>query len=251
MGFLGKEFVKAINYAEGIPIIVDLHDKIPKELEGIITHKNIFITDICDEDKIKKTTSLIIKEYGGIDGLINNAANNPKVEKSNKNDFRLESFSMKIWEDDLNVSLKGSYLCTKYFGEVISKNVNGGSIINISSDLGIIAPNQNLYKKDVDKDENQFVKPVTYSVVKHGIIGLTKYTATYWADKLVRCNALCPGGVYNGQDEIFTKEVSKLIPLGRMANKEELHGIIIYLLSDSSTYMTGSTICIDGGRTVW
>ena len=152
---------------------------------------------------------------------------------------------------DLNVSLKGSYLCTKHFGTIITENKHGGSIINISSDLGIIAPNQNIYKKKNIDEKAQFVKPITYSVVKHGIIGLTKYTSTYWAKKSVRCNAICPGGVLNGQDDEFLKKVSELIPLGRMANKEELHGIIIYLLSDVSTYMTGSIISIDGGRTVW
>ena len=251
LGFLGIEFVKAIHYAEGIPIVIDIHDRIPNDLKNIITTDNIFIADICDEDQVRNTASIILEKFNSIDGLINNAANNPKVEESNIKDYKLESFSMNIWEDDLNVSLKGSYLCTKHFGTIITENKHGGSIINISSDLGIIAPNQNIYKKKNIDEKAQFVKPVTYSVVKHGIIGLTKYTSTYWAKKSVRCNAICPGGVLNGQDDEFLKKVSELIPLGRMANKEELHGIIIYLLSDVSSYMTGSIISIDGGRTVW
>ena len=106
LGFLGIEFVKAIHYAEGIPIVIDIHDKIPDDLKNIITTDNIFIADICDEDQVRNTASIILEKFNSIDGLINNAANNPKVEESNIKDYKLESFSMSIWEDDLNVSLK-------------------------------------------------------------------------------------------------------------------------------------------------
>ena len=116
LGFLGIEFVKAIHYAEGIPIVIDIHDRVPSDLKNIITTDNIFIADICDEDQVRNTASLILEKFNSINGLINNAANNPKVEESNFKDYKLESFSMNIWEDDLNVSLKGSYLCTKMFG---------------------------------------------------------------------------------------------------------------------------------------
>ena len=119
-----------------------------------------------------------------------------------------------------------------------------GTIINVSSDLGIIAPDQRIYKK------SSFVKPVTYSVVKHGIIGLTKYTASYWGKKNIRCNAIAPGGIYNKQDSSFVKNINKLIPLGRMAKKNEYNGLILFLCSDLSSYMTGSIIVADGGRTI-
>ena len=119
-----------------------------------------------------------------------------------------------------------------------------GSIINVSSDLGIIAPDQRLYK------ESGFTKPVTYSVVKHGIIGLTKYTASYWGGKNIRCNAIAPGGIFNGQDPSFVRNINKLIPLGRMAKKNEYNGLILFLCSDLSSYMTGSVIVADGGRTI-
>ena len=114
-----------------------------------------------------------------------------------------------------------------------------------------MAPNQELYKKKGVSPDLQSVKPVTYSVVKHGINGLTRYVSTYWADKNVRCNSICPGGVFNNQPDEFLEKVSKLIPLGRMAEKDELNGIIIYLLSDASSYVNGSIINIDGGRTSW
>ena len=123
--------------------------------------------------------------------------------------------------------------------------------MNISSDLGLIAPDQRLYAKDGIDNDKQNVKPVTYSVVKTGLIGLTRYLATYWADKNVRCNALCPGGVENGQPDDFLKEVSKRIPIGRMANANEYQSTLIWMLSDSSNYLNGAIISVDGGRTAW
>ena len=156
-----------------------------------------------------------------------------------------------MWDNDLNVGLRGSFLCIKYFGRVISQNSEGGSIINISSDLGLIAPDQSLYRLEDLDDDLQPVKPVTYSVVKTGLIGLTRYVATYWADKGVRCNALCPGGVENNQDPEFINKLSTKIPMKRMAKKDEYRGSIIYLLSDASSYVNGAVIAADGGRTAW
>ena len=121
---------------------------------------------------------------------------------------------------------------------------NGGVILNIASDLGIIAPNQDLYSK------NKFTKPVTYSVVKHGIIGLTKYTASYWAKKKIRCNAIAPGGMFNNQNKNFLNKINKIIPLGRMAKKKEYDDLILFLCSQASSYMTGSVVVADGGRTI-
>ena len=183
--------------------------------------------------------------------MINNAANNPKIENSDQSFSRLENFDLKIWDNDLNVGLRGSFLSIKYFGRVISQNTEGGSIINISSDLGLIAPDQNLYKLEGLDDDLQPVKPVTYSVVKTGLIGLTRYVATYWANKGVRCNALCPGGVENNQDPKFINKLSAKIPMNRMAKKDEYRGSIVYLLSDASSYINGAVIAADGGRTAW
>ena len=130
-------------------------------------------------------------------------------------------------------------------------NNNGGVIINVASDLSVFAPDQRLYRKDQISPEQQPVKPVTYSVIKHGLIGLTKYLSTYWADQGVRCNALSPGGIYTSQDDEFVNRLSNLIPMGRMANKEEMVGAILYLASDASSYVTGQNIFVDGGLSAW
>jgi NAD(P)-dependent dehydrogenase (short-subunit alcohol dehydrogenase family) len=153
-----------------------------------------------------------------------------------------EDFPLEIWNADLSVGLTGALLCAQVFGSVMAAQ-GKGSIVNISSDFGIIAPDQRIY--------GGLIKPVTYSVVKHGIIGFSKYIATYWAGKGVRSNVLCPGGVYNGQDEMFLSRLANLIPMGRMADKDEYKGIVLYLLSDASSFMTGSTVIVDGGRTCW
>ena len=256
-GLLGREHVKAILSAGGTPILIDLNQKIldsqvfelKKQFEQNMSG---YAVDITDEKKVNENCIEILKKYGKIDGLVNNAANNPKVENSKEVNFsRLENFPIDIWEKDLDVALKGTFLCTKYYGFAISKNIDGGSIINISSDLGLIAPDQRLYRIKGLKESLQPVKPITYSVVKTGIIGMTRYISTYWAENNVRCNAICPGGVENNQNPDFVNELIKLIPMKRMARQDEYHGILIFLLSNASSYVNGAIISADGGRTAW
>jgi NAD(P)-dependent dehydrogenase (short-subunit alcohol dehydrogenase family) len=256
-GLLGRKHAEAIACYGGTPILLDLSQQAVTELADKLNNKyNVgavgFAVDITNENAIKNNIKQLIELFGKIDGLVNNAANNPKVEDSSKVNFsRLENFPLDMWNDDLNVGLTGSFLCAKYYGFAISKNPQGGSIVNISSDLGLIAPDQRLYRKDNIDDSLQNVKPVTYSVVKTGLIGLTRYLSTYWANKNVRCNAICPGGVENGQPDNFLKEVNKRIPIGRMANSDEFQGVLVWMLSDASSYLNGSIIPVDGGRSTW
>jgi NAD(P)-dependent dehydrogenase (short-subunit alcohol dehydrogenase family) len=256
-GLLGREHVNAIANQGGIPILIDLNQRIISEQVDYVNKKYGISTiglsvNITLEDEVSSACDKIVSKFGRIDGLVNNAANNPKVENSeNVNFSRVENFPVEIWETDINVSLKGSFLCVKYFGYQISKNPNGGNIINISSDLGLISPDQRLYRIDGLNEDQQPVKPITYSVVKSGLIGLTRYISTYWADKNVRCNAICPGGVENNQNKEFVNELVKRIPLNRMARKEEYHGILVFLLSNASSYINGAIIPADGGRTAW
>lgn len=257
IGLLGKRYSEAIAAFGGTPIILDLLENEIKDFtEELNNAYNVnstgYVVDITDENEIKKNVVEVIKTYGRIDGLINNAANNPKIEDTTGDNFsRLENFSLDNWNTDIDVGLKGSFLCSKYYGHEISKNPEGGSIINISSDLGLIAPDQTLYFEDGLPEEKQKVKPITYSIVKTGIIGLTRYLATYWATENVRCNAICPGGVENNQPIDFLEKVSKKIPMGRLAKIDEYQGTIVWMLSDSSSYLNGAIIPIDGGRTAW
>ena len=236
-GFLGSQITNALLNEKANVYIIDI--KKPKKR----TSAKYFKSNITNEQDLKKILKFFKLKKIKIDVLINNAAIDYPPLKSKKNNFKLEVFPNNLWDKDISVSLKGSYLCTKVFGSYMSK-FKKGSIINVSSDLGIIAPDQRIYKN------SGFVKPVTYSVVKHGIIGLTKYTASYWGEKNIRCNAIAPGGIYNNQDSSFVKKINQLIPLGRMAKKNEYNGLILFLCSDLSSYITGSIIVADGGRTI-
>ena len=183
--------------------------------------------------------------------MINNAAIDPKVSGNQGiiETSRLENFSLEQWNNQLSVGLTGAFLCSKVFGVAMAKK-GKGVILNIASDLSVIAPDQRLYKKKDVPDNMQAVKPVTYSVIKTGLIGLTRYLAAYWADSGVRCNALSPGGVFNGQDEHFVHKISSLIPMNRMAKVDEYREAVQFLCSDASSYMNGQNIIIDGGRTI-
>ena len=256
-GLLGEKHAEAVAAYGGTPVLLDLSqtavDLLAEKLNKQYKTDAIgFSIDITNESKVESVSNEVFKRFGKIDGLVNNAANNPKVEATSEKNFsRLENFPLNIWEQDIAVGLTGSYLCIKYFGFQISQNKDGGSIVNISSDLGVMAPDQRLYEEEGAADSQQNVKPVTYSVVKSGMIGLTRYIATYWANNNVRCNAMCPGGVENGQPESFLNKVHSRIPMNRLAQPNEYQGTLIWMLSDASSYLNGAIISVDGGRTTW
>jgi NAD(P)-dependent dehydrogenase (short-subunit alcohol dehydrogenase family) len=207
--------------------------------------------DITNEASLLEARDAIVAKFGRIDILINNAANNPKVEdqEPGKPWSRLENFPLQTWNADIAVGLTGAFLCSRIFGQEMVKR-NTGVILNVASDLGVIAPDQRLYRKEGVPEDRQPVKPVTYSVVKTALIGLTRYLSTYWTANNIRVNAISPGGVVAGQPEEFTTRLHQLIPMGRMANKDEYQGAILFLCSDASSYMTGQNLIVDGGRSV-
>lgn len=254
-GMLGRQHALAIGEMGGEPILLDIsrgalalaREELSQRLGRPVSAHEV---DITSPEAVEAARDAILARYGRIDGLVNNAANNPKVEDGQVNWSRMESFPIEIWNGDIAVGLTGAFLCARVFGAEMSRR-GGGSIVNIASDLALIAPDQRLYRKPGLADENQPVKPVTYSVVKAGLVGLTRYLATYWADRGVRANALCPGGVEAGQDPAFMARLHDLIPMGRMARADEYQGVLVFLLSDASSYMTGAVISIDGGRTAW
>ncbi len=254
-GFLGNQFAKAILSAGGNVILLDIAEanlnKQKIHLSKLFPSRKVLSVklDITDENAVRTFATDINGDSLG--GLVNNACVNPDAsDLKNKNvNGRFEDFDLEAWNAELGVGLTGSFLMCKHLGSVLAKSSLNGSIVNISSDLGLIGPDQRLYENPKLSYREQAKKPVTYSVIKSGILGLTRYVATYWADNGVRCNAICPGGVLNGQDELFLEKVQKVIPLGRLAEPNEYNSLLIYLLSDQSSYMTGSIISIDGGRT--
>jgi NAD(P)-dependent dehydrogenase (short-subunit alcohol dehydrogenase family) len=207
--------------------------------------------DITSEASLLEARDIILAKFNRVDILINNAANNPKVEdqKPGQPWSRLENFPLETWNADIAVGLTGAFLCSRIFGQEMVKR-NSGVILNVASDLGVIAPDQRLYRKEGVPEDQQPVKPVTYSVVKTALIGLTRYLSTYWTANNIRVNAISPGGVFAGQPDEFTAKLHQLIPMGRMAHKDEYQGAILFLCSDASSYMTGQNLIVDGGRSV-
>ena len=255
-GLLGVKHAEALIEIGAEVILTDISKDIMAQAieeicnnnpDALINHRYMDVTDIESIQIINEE----FQDLGGINILINNAAIDPKVVNNANliNSSRIENFSLDEWENQINVGLTGTFLCSKIFGTTMAERKDG-VILNISSDLSVISPDQRLYRKEDIDESNQPVKPVTYSVIKTGLIGLTRYLATYWAKDGVRVNALSPGGVYNNQDGEFVARLSSLIPLGRMAEINEYMGAIQFLCSEASSYLTGQNIVMDGGRSV-
>tara|TARA_B100000953_G_scaffold297048_1_gene291054 strand:- start:1955 stop:2764 length:810 start_codon:yes stop_codon:yes gene_type:complete len=250
-GTLGKQFSLALLEVGARVIITDIKKKKLKKFKSEILKRNKknavndFILDVTSEKTIKDVLKKLEKLKIKIDVLINNACYNPKYSSSSKyENTSLENFSLFNWERELKVGLTGSFLCAKAFGNSMKKNKKKGVIINIGSEFSVMAPDHRIYGK------NKF-KPVTYSVIKHGIIGLTKYLSTYWAKDGIRCNALSPGGVFENQNKNFVKRFKSQVPLKKMSSKDEYNSTIQFLCSDASKFLNGHNLVMDGGRTVW
>lgn len=255
-GLLGYQHAATIAELGGVPVLLDINaEGLANNAARLLDETGCEVltlqADITDLDAVVLAAEQIMGRHERVDILLNNAARNPKVESVGDRDFsRLENFPWEQWRLDLDVGLGGAFNCAKVFGAEMARQGHG-VIVNIASDLGVIAPDQRLYRVDGRESDQQPVKPVTYSVVKHGLIGLTKYLATYWCEQGVRCNALSPGGVYAGQNDVFVSKLTQLIPLGRMAEADEYRGAIAFLCSDASAYMNGANLVIDGGRSTW
>jgi len=245
-GLLGRQHAEAIAAFGGIPIILDTDYRTAREIVQY-TGGLAFECDVTLQSNINAVIDKILDLRGHIDILVNNLSCNANVETLGISS-RLEHYSYLQWIQDIELGLTSSFFCSKIVGGYMAKR-GKGVIVNIASDLSVIAPDQRLYRKEGLADDEQPVKPISYSVVKHGIIGLTKYLATYWAGK-VRVNALSPGGIFNNQLDDFVKCASNLIPMGRMAEVSEMAGALVFLASDASSYLTGQNIVIDGGRVI-
>lgn len=255
-GLLGQRHGEAVASAGGIPVLADIRtDQLDADDVAFgerFGHEAAAVgVDITDPGSVESLLEVVLGRYGRVDVLINNAANNPKVEAATDVEFsRLESLTLEQWQADLAVGLTGAFLCSRVIGGEMARR-GRGVIVNVASDLALIAPDQRLYRQPGLPDELQPVKPVTYSVVKSGLLGLTRYLATYWATSGIRVNAISPGGVFTDQPDEFVQRLSNLIPLGRMARLDEYEGAILFLCSDASSYMTGANLVVDGGRTAW
>jgi len=255
-GLLGRQHASTVAEAGGVPVLLDVDAARLAACAATLAQDYgvtapYFTANITHRSDLEAVLGQVVARCGRMDGLINNAANNPKMEGSSSTGWlRFENLPLDVWQQDLAVGLTGAFLCSQVFGTHMA-SAGRGVIVNIASDLSIIAPDQRIYEQPGLLPGSQPVKSVTYSVVKTGLVGLTRYLATYWAKAGVRVNAISPGGVANGQPEEFVTKLTSLIPMGRMAAVDEYRCAIRFLLSDASSYMTGTNLVLDGGRTVW
>lgn len=254
-GLLGVKHAEAIAAAGGVPVLADIRrEDAEARAADIAASSGVpaigLACDITKTESVEALLDAVLARFGRVDILVNNAANNPKVEAPGQDFSRLERFPIEQWNADVAVGLTGAFLCAQIIGGALAKQKRG-VIVNISSEYGIIAPDQRLYRKQELPDDEQPVKPVTYSVVKAGLHGLTLYLATYWAQDGVRVNTISLGGVESGQPAAFLERAAARIPMGRMAQPHDVQGALVYLCSDAAAFVTGANLVVDGGKTIW
>jgi len=251
-GLLGPQHVHALTEVGARVLATDIDlERLQSTFADLIARFpaqiRLHVLDVASEASIQQ----LADSHDGIDILVNNAAIDPKVsaDGSGLELSRLEHMPLEAWNDQISIGLTGAFLCSRVFGGRMAAR-GGGVILNIASDLSVFAPDQRLYRKAGVKPGDQPVKPVTYSVIKTGLIGLTRYLAGYWGDSGVRVNALSPGGVFNDHPPEFVDRLTNLIPMGRMADIAEYRSAVQFLCSPASSYMTGQNIVMDGGRSI-
>lgn len=246
-GFLGQQWIAALIDAGAEVISVDIAST-SEPAQARLRQERADLTNPAELVALKER---LTADQITIDVLVNNAALDAPVGAAGlSSSGRFESFPLARWDAEIAVGLTAAFLCCQTFAPGMAER-GRGIIVNVGSDLGLIAPDQRLYRQPGLADDEQPAKPVTYSVIKSGLIGLTRYLSTYWGDRGVRANTLCLGGVERNQDPAFKARLAERVPLGRMARQGEYGDAMVFLCSDASSYMTGATLVIDGGRTTW
>lgn len=255
LGKLGRQFSKVLVKYGARVVALDITDSINNsdvEFNEFVSQGLIKVLkcDIVDSKEVKDIFQTIIKEVGVSSILVNNAAIDSPPDASAEDNGPFETYPIQQLQKVFNVNVVGTIQCCQTFGSILKKNNMPGSVINISSIYGNVSPNQDVYQYKRDGGV-EWYKPVAYSVTKGSILNLTRYLATYWAKNKIRVNTVSPAGIFNNQDYAFLNEYLKRVPIGRMAEENELNGAIIFLASDASSYMTGANLIIDGGWTAW
>jgi len=253
-GLLGQEHALAVGRAGGTPVLLELSPEALIAAGRRLDAESITFlalqVDLTGEDQIVSAAGEVERHFGAVWGLVNNLASNSPMGAESRGVDRLEAFTLTQWEHDIRLGLTSAFLCARHFGDQMARTA-AGSIINVASDLALISPDQRMYAVGIPEGAHIPVKPVTYSVVKSALLGLTRYLATYWSPTPVRCNALVPGSVRGTRSPELTGELISRIPLARLAEPDEYQGALVFLLSDASEYMTGANLVMDGGRTAW
>jgi NAD(P)-dependent dehydrogenase (short-subunit alcohol dehydrogenase family) len=259
-GLLGKEFCRTLAEAGASVVVADINAKGVNAVASALIesgyHALGVATDITQPESVHALFQETVDTYGHLDILVNSAALDPKFDPDALADMAkrgtvsgaFEDYPLDSWKAALDVNLTGMFLCCQAAVKPMLAQGKKGSIINICSTYGLVAPDQRIYQRE---GKQASFKPVYYSVTKAGVLGLTRYLSAYYAGTEIRVNALTPGGVYNNHDDVFLKAYTARTVMGRMANKDEMNGALLFLASDASSYMTGSNLVVDGGWTAW
>lgn len=252
-GLLGTQYAHILSEAGANVILVDINFKKNKKLEQTLVRKfktkaKAYSTNLAKKSDVQKLRKNVTVDYKKIDGLVNNAAYTTNISRKEAAKFYVpfERLSLDVWEKTLGINLTGVFLCSQEFGKIMSQQKKG-IIVNVSSIYGIVGADQRIYGK------SKLNPSASYAATKGSIINLTRYLAAYWQRKNIRVNTLTLGGVFDGSyhNSKFVKSYSEKTILGRMANKDEFNGALLFLLSDASSYMTGANLVVDGGWTAW
>ncbi len=252
-GFLGQQFSEALSEAGAQIVVADINQNAADEFAEVINQKQGSAVgirvDVTEPSSVQDLMDQTLQKFKRLDILVNSAALDPKFDDQYQSQHvtSFEDFPLGAWKDALDVNLTGMFLVCQSAARIMNKT-GKGSLINICSTYGIIGPDQRLYES---LGEPRLYKPVYYSVSKAGVLGLTKYIATYYEGTEIRCNALTPGGVERDHDPAFKEAYGSRTVLGRMAYPHEMKGAIVFLASEASSYMTGSNLVVDGGWTAW
>lgn len=255
-GLLGKEFCRTLAQAGASVVAADISaaaaQQAAEEISHILAdsqpHPMAVACDVTDPGSVNQMVEQTRRAFGRLDILVNSAALDPKFDPQHGGHTNaFEDYPLQAWNQALEVNLTGAFLCCQAAAKVMLEQ-GGGVMVNLSSIYGLAAPDQRLYQREGKPPQ---YKPVYYSVTKAGIIGLTSYLAAYYAGKNIRINTLTPGGVYNNHDEDFARAYSARAIMGRMADKGDMNGALLFLASDASAYMTGANLVVDGGWTTW
>ena len=255
-GMLGLRHAEAIADMGGVPVLLDLDPSRCAEEAAALrdrTGADAFgvAADITADAQVRRAVAEVEQRHGRIDILVNNAALTVRGGGSAFGDYfaPFEDYPQELFDRALGVNLTGTFLVTQAVGRQM-KARGAGVIVNIASDVAVISPDHRIYR-GMEYGGKPFNTPVAYSMCKAAILAFTRYLATYWAEHGIRVNALSPAGVYDDHDPAFVERLSNLIPMHRMAGKDEYKGALVFLCSDASSFMTGANLLVDGGRTCW
>lgn len=255
LGQLGTQFSKSLAEAGAKVAIFSRRAVTPEQLEqkfpGLTGNIRVYVASVTDKAALERATEQLIADWGVPHVLVNNAGIDSKPDGGADQNSPFEVYPQRYWDEIIETNLTGVMLCCQVVGAKMAE-AGRGSIINIGSIYGIVSPNQALYAYREARDGVPFIKAVSYAASKSGLVNLTRYLGTYWGKKGVRVNLISFGGVKTASfDKEFVDNFLARVPMNRQAELDEYSGVIQFLASDASSYMTGSNVVVDGGFTAW